>query len=215
MKQDIAKSIAYYTRMCEKYGVLIKLGMEATDKQIIAENPDVAIIATGGKPLIPNIKGVDGERVVTAWDVIQGKRKTGARVLIIGGGSVGCETADLLGEHLHKVTIVEMLTKIGTDVNAAVRYFLFQRLKEYGVKIETGAKVKEFLKDGVVIEKDGKEIQMTGFDSIVLSMGVKPVNILKDKLEGKVPELYTIGDAFAPRQAIDAIREGANTALKL
>lgn len=214
-KQDIARAIAYYIHTGEKYGVHFNLGIEATATKILAEKPDAVVLATGGEPLVPRIKGINGGRVVTALEVIQGKKQAGTKVLIVGGSTVGCETADLLGEHQHQVTIVEMLPEIATDVPLSARYFLLQRLKEYGVQVETGATVKEFLKDGVIAERDGQQIHLAGFDTIVLAMGIKAVNTLKKKLEGKISELYVIGDAVTPRKATDAIEEGARVAVRL
>jgi 2,4-dienoyl-CoA reductase-like NADH-dependent reductase (Old Yellow Enzyme family)/NADPH-dependent glutamate synthase beta subunit-like oxidoreductase len=214
-KQELARAISYYIQMCKKFNVSFKLGVEATEKQILAEKPDVVIIATGGKPYIPDIKGVTGDRVVTAWDILDGKKQAGSKVLIVGGGMVGCETADFLGEHLHNITLVEALPEIAKDVPLYTRTFLMQRLQEYGVKIETKAPVVEFLDDGIIINKGGKKSRLEGFDTIVLAMGAKPVNGLKAKLEKKAPELYVIGDALEPRQAIEAIEEGARVALKI
>jgi 2,4-dienoyl-CoA reductase-like NADH-dependent reductase (Old Yellow Enzyme family)/thioredoxin reductase len=214
-KQDIAKAIGYYIYLGKKYGVHFNLGTEVTADRILAEKADAVILATGGEPLIPNIKGINGKRIATAPEILQGIVQAGDRVLIIGGGMVGCETADFLGEHMHQVTIVEMLPEIASDVPSAARYFLMQRLKEYGVRIETETTVREFLDDGVIIDRDGKENQLIGFDTIVLAMGVKSVNTLKAKLEGKIPELHVIGDALLVRKAIDAIEEGARVAVEL
>ena len=214
-KQEIARAINYYVNMCKKYNVLLKPGVEATAEIILAEKPDVVILATGGEPFIPDLKGVTGDRVVTAWDILEGKKQAGNKVLIVGGGMVGCETADFLGEHMHNVTIVEMLESIAGDVPLYTREFLKERLKDYGVKIETEASVVEFLDNGVIIKKGGKESRLEGFDTIVLAMGTKPVDDLKDKLENKVPQLYVIGDALKPRQAIEAIEEGARVALRI
>ena len=214
-KQEIARAVSYYIHMCQKHGVLFKMGVTATLDQILAEKPDAIIIATGGEPFIPDIDGVKGVRVVTAWDILEGKKQAGNRVLIVGGGMVGCEVADFLGEHFHNVTLIEMLPEIAQDVPLYVRYFLMERLMDYGVKIETETSVVKFLDDGAVVNKAGKESKLDGFDTIVLAMGTKSVNNLKGNLERRVPELYIIGDALAPRQAIDAIEEGARIALKL
>jgi thioredoxin reductase len=81
--------------------------------------------------------------------------------------------------------------------------------------VYTNTKVIEFLTDGVKAEKDGKEISLTGFDTIIIAVGAKSVNNLKQELDGKVPELYVIGDALEPRKAIEAIEEGASVAIKL
>jgi pyruvate/2-oxoglutarate dehydrogenase complex dihydrolipoamide dehydrogenase (E3) component len=201
--------------MCKKHGVYFKTGTEATAKQIVAEKPDAVIIATGSEPIIPDISGVNGERVATAWDILEGKKQAGNKVLIVGGGMVGCEVADFLGEHLHSVTLIEMLPEIAEDVPPAVGYFLMQRLKEYGVQIETETSVIEFLEDGAIVSKNGKKSKLKGFDTIVLALGTKSVNHLKEQLVKKISELYVIGDAVTPRQAIDAIEEGARVAVKL
>ncbi len=214
-KQELARAIAYYIHMCKKYKVSFKLGVEASAKMILAEKPDVVIIATGGKPLIPDIKGATGDRVVTAWDILDGKKQAGIKVLVVGGGMVGCEVADYLAERLHNVTIVEMLPEIALDVPLHTKIFMMKRFGEHRVRIETGASVVEFLDDGIIVKKDGKKARLEGFDTIVLAMGTKPVNALKGKLEKKVGKLYVIGDALEPRKAIDAIEEGVRIALKI
>jgi len=214
-KQGISKAINYYVHQCEKYGVRFKLGVEATVEQILAEKPDSIVLATGGEPVISNIKGIAETNIVTAMDIIGGKKAAGIKVLIVGGGMIGSETADFLGEHLHRVTIVEMLPEIAMDVPLPIRYFLLERLKAYGVQIETGMTVKEFLPDGVIGEKNGQPMRLTGFNTIVLAMGGRSVNPLKEKLNGKVRELYVIGDASTPRKAIDAIEEGARIGVKI
>ncbi|GLI20053.1 oxidoreductase [Tepidanaerobacter syntrophicus] len=214
-KQDILKALRYYITMGKKYGVEYKMGVEATEELILEENPDAVILATGGVPLMPNIKGIDNPKFVKAIDVLEGKKEVGMNVLVVGGGMVGVETADFLGEHLHKVTIVEMLPEIAKDEQDAVKYFLLKRLNEYGVKAITGATVKEFLDDGVVCERDGKEEKIAGFDTVILAMGAKAYNPLEEKIKGKVPELYVIGDAVKARKAVEAIEEGARAAVKI
>ncbi|MDD2496899.1 MAG: FAD-dependent oxidoreductase, partial [Desulfitobacteriaceae bacterium] len=154
-------------------------------------------------------------QIITSKDVLLGLKDPCTKVLIIGGGLVGSETADLLGEHGHEVTIVEMLPEIAQDVQESVRYFLFRRLKEHKLTVHTNTTVKEFLYDGIKAEKDGQEISLTDYDTIVLAVGSTPVNNLKSELEGKVPEIHMIGDASEPRKAIDAIEEGAAIAIKI
>ncbi len=214
-KQDVARAIGYYIRMCKKHGVTFKMATEATAEEILSQKPEAVIIATGGEALIPDIPGVGGDRVTTAASILEGKREAGLNVLVVGGGMVGCEVADFLGEHLHRVTLLEMLPEIGQDVPFPTAYFLFRRLKEYGVRIETETTVVELLEDGATVSKGGKRSRLIGFDTIVLAMGARPVNALKGQLERRVPELHVIGDALAARQAIDAIEEGAKIALRM
>lgn len=214
-KQELTKSLAHLVHMCEKHGVRFKLKTEATPEGILAEKPEVVVLATGAEPSVPNLKGIDGPKVVTAWDVLDGKVVVGATALVVGGGVVGAETADFLGEHGHRVTIVEMLPEIAGDVEAAPRYFLLERLNAYGVRVETGTVVEEFLEDGVLVRKDGQELRLTGFDTIILAMGATSVDVLQSGLKGRVSELHIIGDAAKPRKALEAIEEGARVALKL
>jgi 2,4-dienoyl-CoA reductase-like NADH-dependent reductase (Old Yellow Enzyme family)/thioredoxin reductase len=214
-KQDIARALSYYIHMGKKHGVYFKMGTEVTARQIIAQKPDAVIIATGSEPIIPDIRGIKGNRVATALDILEGKKQPGNRVLIVGGGMVGCEVADFLGEHLHRVTLIEMLSEIAMDVPLAAGYFLRRRLKEYGVQIETKTSVIEFLEDGALVKMGGKESRLEGFDTIVLALGTQSVNNLKGQLEKKISELYVIGDALAPRLAINAIEEGARIALEI
>ncbi|HSW41783.1 MAG TPA: FAD-dependent oxidoreductase [Patescibacteria group bacterium] len=214
-KQELAKGIAYWVHMAEKHGVEFKYGTEATPETLLATKPDTVIVATGAEPLIPDLKGVGGSNVVTAWDVLRGRQPAGAKVLVVGGGMVGCEAADYLAQHGRKVTVLEMLPEVALDVEGVPRSFLLERLQAGGVCVKTETKVKEITADGVVVVKDGAEAKMGGFDTVVLAMGAKPVNALKEALAGKVPEVHVLGDAVTPRKAIDAVEEGARVALNL
>ena len=214
-KHEIAKAIVYFKRMCDVHGVDIKLNTEATEETILADSPDAVIIATGGAPLIPDIEGVENDRVVTAAEILSGSVIPGRKTLVVGGGMVGCETADFLGEQLRDVTIVELLDDVATEEPMQVRPFLMERLSGYGVKILTGTRVLKFTGDGVIAARDGSEITVDGFDTIVLAIGTRSVNTLEATLSGKVPELYVIGDALQARQALQAVEEGAGTALAI
>lgn len=176
----------------------------------------MVVLATGGIPLLPDIKGIDNPKFAKAVDVLDGKTDLGEKVLVVGGGMVGAETADFIGEHGRKVTIIEMESELAKDMPDGPRLYLMERLKEYGVSCLTGAVVKEFLDDGVVYLKDGREEKIAGFDSIVLALGTKSYNPLEEKLKGRVDaELYVIGDAVKARKAIQAIEEGARIAVTI
>ncbi len=214
-KQDIARAIQYFVHMCRKYGVHFKLGREATVDSIAEEKPDAVIIASGSTPLIPNIPGVYRGEVTTAWEILEGRKQAGKKVLVIGGGQVGCEVSDFLGEHLHSVTIIEMQPEIAIDIPPSVGYFLKQRLEEYGVQVYTENTVMEFVEGGVVAASPKGSSRIDGFDTVVLAMGTKSEKGLKDRLEGKIRELFVIGDSVEPRKAMDAIEEGARVALSI
>jgi len=214
-KQEFAKAIQYLSIQVKKAGARVEMGKEATPQLVNELKPDVVIVATGGSPLIPtDIPGIDRPIVVTAHDVLWGKSTTGDKVVIIGGGEVGCETADYVGERgARQITIVEMLEDVALDMLPWSKEFLMERLNGYGVNILTSAKVKEVLDDGVAFSRNGKEESIRGVNNVILAMGVKPVDDLSDKIKGTVAEVHVIGDAKAPRKAIDAIHEAYELAL--
>lgn len=222
-KQDITKWVIYLSTQLKKNGVKVELNKEATPEAIEKLKPDVVVVATGGKPLIPPIPGVNGKKVVTAVDVLSGKVGIGrGNVLVIGGGMVGCEVADWLAcECLdqtiggNRVTIIEMLKDIGLDEIPQVRMLLIPRLKEKGVTWITSAPVKEIREDGITYTKDGKEETIRDLDFIVLACGCRSVDDLSEQIKDKVPEVYVIGDAKKARKALDAIHEGSELAREI
>ena len=222
-KQELSKWVIYLSTQVKKAGVEIKLNTEVTPELVAKMKPDVVIVATGGEPLIPPIPGVNGPKVIPGTAVLQGKVAIArGKVLIIGGGMVGCELADALANPGYdqtagslEVTIVEMLRDIGLDIIPQTRMLLVPRLKEKGVKVITSATVKEILEDGVVIIRDGKEETIRGMDHILLACGARSVDTLSERIKDLVTEVYVIGDAKKPRKALEAIAEAAEIAREI
>jgi NADPH-dependent 2,4-dienoyl-CoA reductase/sulfur reductase-like enzyme len=210
-KQEILPYIKYQMRQLGKAGVKVKLSTGATATEIEKLKPDAVIIATGSTPLVPQISGVDGKNVVSARDVLMFKTITGKKVLIAGGGMVGCETADLLASYGRKVTVVEMLPEIASDMVPGPKYHLLKRLDEQKVKIITSCSIERITADGAVVKRDGVEETISGMDTIVLALGVVADNALAKQIEGKIKEIYVIGDAEKPGNATEAIAAGAKT----
>jgi 2,4-dienoyl-CoA reductase-like NADH-dependent reductase (Old Yellow Enzyme family)/thioredoxin reductase len=208
-RQDNAMAVSWLSRQVEKNGVRVMLGKEVTPELIKEQRPDVVVIASGAVPIVPDIPGIDRPNVVTALDVLAGKIKVSGKVVIVGGGLVGCETADFLGERGVNGTIIEALSEIAVDCPMTSKVLLLKRLSRYGVTIFTSASLKEILDEGVVIKKDGKEEIIRGMDYIVLAMGMKPVENLSSQIKNKVAEVHIIGDAKEPRKVLHAISEGA------
>ncbi|HLV10505.1 MAG TPA: FAD-dependent oxidoreductase, partial [Halanaerobiales bacterium] len=196
--------------------VEVHLNQELNREKILEKDPDCVVIATGARPLYPDIEGLgNNQKVVPAIDVLEGKVTTGHSVLIVGGGQTGSETADYLVDIGRKVTLVEMLSEIARDVEDPIRLFLLDRLKSYGTDIYTNCQVKKFTDDGIIAELEGKEVELSGFDNIVLALGVEPINHLKSELENTGKEIYIIGDAAEPGRAGKAIEDGARLALRI
>ena len=215
-KQSYTKAIKYFLTMCRKYGVDIRFNTEVTTEMIAAEKPDEVVLATGATPVAPPIPGLEKVKWVHAIDVLLGKAKYGDKCLVIGGGLVGCETADFLGEQEKDVTIMEMSDEIAEEEQAALKYFLFNRYKMRGTKIITEARVTEFIKRGVIYEDaDGELITLKGYDTVVLALGSKPYNPLEEPLKEMGYQPHLIGDVIKTRKALQAIYEGTKLALDI
>lgn len=197
----------------QRLGVETRLGSELTPEVVRELSPDVVIVATGSAPLLPDIPGTERDNVVTAQDVLSGAQ-VGARVVVIGGGLVGCETADYLAQLGKDVTIVEMLRHTAQDISPAARYFLRRRLRERNVKILTSTPVKAITDVGVVITSDGEERTLEPVDTVVLATGARSVNDL-EAVKELVPEVYVIGDAASPGKMLQAVQQAAEVARSL
>ncbi|MDI3481206.1 MAG: hypothetical protein PWQ97_861 [Tepidanaerobacteraceae bacterium] len=213
-KGEVTTFIAWQKRQLNKCGVNIHLNTELTAEIVDEQKPDVVIIATGSKPIIPNIPGIDGRNVVTAHDVLSGIVDPGHKVIIVGGGMIGSETANHLANHGKEVVIVEMLPQIAKDEEASVRQYLLRDLEEKKVVVYTNATVKEIGDDEITVERDGKKEKIGPADTIVLAVGVKPVNNLITGLQGKVDKIVSVGDAYEARKALEAIEEGYKAGLE-
>lgn len=217
-KHDVARGIKYMVTMCRKYGVDIRMNTEASADMLTGY--DCVVLATGGTPLVPNIPGINGENIYKAVDIFTGnlpnKLMPRGKMLVIGGGIVGLEIADFMGERDNKITVVEMADTVGAAYDFRVTRIMMPRLlNDYGVEIRTGTKVKEFTADGAICQCKGEELVLSGYDAIILAMGAKSYNPLQAELEGKVPELHVIGDARKPAMALDAIEEAVFLANEL
>lgn len=214
-KQEIIPAIKYFARAMEKGGVKVVLGQEATASLVGKLKPEAVVVATGGTPLVPNMPGAGGENMVTAWDVLAGKAATGKKVVVAGGGVVGCETAEFLAEYGKEVTIVEMLPELASDAIIGRKDLLTRHLAELGVNGITSATIKAFTADGMTVTRNGKEEVIGGMETIVLAMGVAPARQLAEEIKDKVSELYVIGDAENPATAFEAFAAGAEVGRKI
>jgi len=205
-KQDLKWLRDYYHTQLRKLSVRIELGEEVTPKLIEELKPDVVIVATGSKPIVPDITGIEKDKVVTAIDLLLGKKEAGENVIVVGGGLVGCETAVYLAGKGKRVTIVEMLERIAPDVFEANRQYLFKALAENGVCVLTDANLGRITDEGAVIFNKRRRYQAElKADTVVLAVGLKPEKGLARALEGKVAEIHCIGDCQEPRKIMDAV----------
>ncbi len=200
--------LTYLVAQIRKLGVKIELGEEVTPSLVKAINPDAVILATGARPLVPRIAGIQEEKVVTAQDVLSGRVKAGDRVAIVGGGLVGLDTADFLGEKGKKVTVLEMLPEVGRGIPARIKPYFMRWLDEERVTLLTSVKIEE-IKDRRIefTDVEGKR-QTLEVDTVVFAAGSTPNNELFNALQGKVPEIHLAGDCAEPRNIMSAIHDG-------
>lgn len=215
-KGDITNMVRSYIAKCEACGVSLITGKAVTAKDIEAEKPDAVILATGSNPLILPIPGIEDTGVVHAGDLLDGKIAAGKKVLVVGGGMVGCEVADFLGELGHEVSVIELRDQLGPDVIAEHRKFLMKDFENYHIQGVTGATVTQFFTDGVSYAlKDGTEGRLSGFDTVVLAMGYRNNDPLSEEVKALVKETYVIGDAVKARKALDATEEALQAAMQI
>ncbi len=205
----------YLIGRIQRLGIELELDRKITLSDVEEKNPDAVVIATGATELIPSIPGVDQGNVITSREVLQGYDNIKKRVLVIGGGAVGLEIAELLVEKGKDVTVVEMLNKIGQGMGATVRWNLINRLRKKGIKIFSSTQVNEISHHGIIVTTEGHKEAWTGFDNIVLAVGMTSRSELVDEIKEKVKEVYVIGDAVAPRRGVDAMREAAEVGRRI
>jgi 2,4-dienoyl-CoA reductase-like NADH-dependent reductase (Old Yellow Enzyme family)/thioredoxin reductase len=212
-KEEYSAVREFLVREMKREKVSVTLNEEVNAEKILRDKPDVVILATGSLPLIPEIPGIHGKNVVTAWDVLEGK-KVGKEVMVAGGGLVGVETALFLSKEGKKVTLVEMLDEIAQDAGPLNRARLKEELKETEIEVKCNTKLVRVHEKGVTVEGEKGPYEIPA-ETIVLALGATSQNALLQNLEGKVPEVYSVGDCVSPRKMIDAIHEGFEVGSKI
>jgi 2,4-dienoyl-CoA reductase-like NADH-dependent reductase (Old Yellow Enzyme family)/thioredoxin reductase len=216
-KDEFFGVIRFYQEALDRSQIDLRLGVMADDRMILAENPEAIVIATGAVPLVPDLPGVDNPSVVAAHDVLADKAKVGDQVVILGGGNIGLETAHLLLHQGRQVTVIEMGQQIGLDLGPARRFLLMRRLRELKLRRLIRCKVRRIHPDRIsyiMEDRDGQRYhrELTGLDTIVNAMGVRPLDDLALKLEGKHDHVFLVGDALNPGKILHATSEAARAA---
>ena len=214
-KGDIFPWIDSLIGQVEKTGVKVELNTDATTEIVIRKKPDAVVIAAGATPAMPDMPGIDRSNVVTAQDVLSGKAKVGQNVVIIGGGMVGCETGHYLAEQGKTVTITEILKRMANDMFYMARRRLMDGLRSKKVTLLTSATCEEIGEGSVLVTTtDGKRATIPA-DTIIIAVGYKANDRLRKALEGKVSEIYCIGNSSEPRRILEATSEGYKIGLAL
>lgn len=197
-------------------GVHLCMGQTRTAEQLKDAGFEAVINAVGAHSAAPRIPGIDSVNVADAWKILAGEQQVYGTVAVIGGGMVGCETAEYLAARGCKVSVIEMMDKIAAGESVTILPTLLENYKTYGVEQYPSHKVKEFRMDAVVCEnKDGAEVTIP-CDYIVLAMGARSNEFDAAALEAANIPVYSIGDAAGKAADIsNAIRTGYDTACQL
>ncbi|MCL6560561.1 MAG: FAD-dependent oxidoreductase, partial [Firmicutes bacterium] len=237
-KEEFLGAVKSLKNRLEASGVKIRLGTPLTPETVERERPDLLVVATGARPAGINVNGAQRRNVVNAWDVLNGTvPDIGKRVVIIGGGATGCETAlyvaglgvpssetftflvyhsaddfDRLRKLLYntgrKITVVEIMERMAHNVGRSTRWSLLKSLKLMGVEFRTKTKVLSIEESAVVVESEAG-VESIPADTVILAVGSKPADDLARNVRlDKTKVFITIGDAKEPRKITDAVREG-------
>lgn len=201
----------------KELGVEIRLNASPTIKDLEELNPYAVFLATGAESIVPNIPGINKENVYTVIDVLEEKIKiSNSNVVVIGSGLTGLETAEYIADKGNKVTVIEMLDKIGGDAYASNLYDVTSRLKKYGVEFLTSTKLIGIEDENIKVESTiNGEVSTIKADNVILSLGVRSRRELLDELEEHFSIVKVVGDTYKPGRIANAIHTGFEKAYVL
>jgi 2,4-dienoyl-CoA reductase-like NADH-dependent reductase (Old Yellow Enzyme family)/thioredoxin reductase len=214
-KGEMSEALRYLKHSLTKSQVQVRLGHKAEVPDILDFNPDTVIVATGSRPGRLNIPVKDTHIVTDVRSVYEKKLPPGQKIVIIGGGDTGCETADWLAAKEREVTVVEILPDVLCRMKKIPQQSLLSRLSDKNVTILTEIEITSIHQNKVHLKKkDGEEIVLEA-DQVIVSICPEPENSLLETLKGKVKQLVGVGDAVCPGNLGSALRGGTEGALKI
>ncbi|MBN1833671.1 MAG: FAD-dependent oxidoreductase [Deltaproteobacteria bacterium] len=206
-KKDLFQFIATKTILMKKTGVDVRMNTEVTPELVEDMKPDVLIIAVGAEPIIPPLPGIDSPKVIIANDLPDKYDMLGAKVAVLGGGLVGCETAVHLAQEGKDVTLIEMLHELCPDANPRYRPLLLDQLERL-VTCKTETRGIRITEEGLVCsDQDGNESVLEA-DTVICAVGQKPLRTVAEKLRICAPEVIEIGDCVKSGHVTDAVFRG-------
>lgn len=212
-KEELRRALLDLEHTVRKAGVTLRLGEEAFQEQLLEEHPDTVIVAVGARSAVPPIPGRELPHVRDAWKVLDGKEQVYGRVAVIGGGMVGCETAEYLAEKGCKVSVVEMMDKIAAGESVTVLPTLMANYEKYGVEQYPSHKV-ERIETGKLVCKNGNDESVEiPCDYVVMAVGASSVAFPAELLEQAGIRVVRVGDCAGKAADIDnAVKTGYDAA---
>lgn len=214
-KEEMSEVVHYLKRSLDKSKVRVRVGHQADLTEIIALAPDLVVVATGSRSKRPPVPGIGSDLVTNARQVYESRSVAGPKIVIIGGGDIGCETADWLAGPERKVTVVEILPKVLTGMKKIPRERLLSRLSEKGITIFTETQTTS-IKENIVHlrKKDGEELSIEA-DKVIVAIRPEPEDSLFQALKDKMKQVIAVGDAASPGNIGSALRSATEAALKI
>jgi 2,4-dienoyl-CoA reductase-like NADH-dependent reductase (Old Yellow Enzyme family)/thioredoxin reductase len=214
-KYDLDAFLEYQISMVESSGVTVKLGVTATPEMVAGMGADVIFAAVGSDPLIPPIPVADGAHVVTAEECFANTEDIGRRVIVIGGGEVGCETALYLTEICGRdVSILEMREGLALDACYAPHLALNDRVPKHA-KVFTSAKCNGVSEASVsYLDAEGVE-HFVPADTVILSAGMRARKDLAESFRDCAPLFFRLGDCMTPKNIRVCTRSAFDAVLQL
>lgn len=246
-RYDIRYIGQWLERTCRALGVEFVLSQTATTENILeavkTQGFDRVVLACGSNSIMPKIPIEEGAYVVQAWDVLEGKAEVGKEIVVIGGGAVGVETAEYIGEigtlsaeelrfmmifdaephdklkyllnhGSKKVSIVEMQPRLAPDINPSCRWSIMTRVRQLGIEMYNSSTVTAIKKNGVCISNEDGE-HFVPADTMVIAVGARPNNDMLEELKKHVEKVDTIGDATTVAKIPEAIGAGYRLAASI
>ncbi len=222
-RRNLRDHAAYFDGLLKRLGVQLMLGSRVSAEELIELAPDAVVVATGSKPFIPDVPGIDRAHVSMALDILEGHATVTGNVLVVGGLDghlAGPTLAEFLADSLAatgaSVTFTSEHINFAPGAEDGTRLMLLQRLRQKGVTIAQGHRLTEVTEDGAIIEETFARHSTTlPATSVVLACGMTPDDSLANELRGRVPEVHVIGDALAPRRMMHATLDGARVGAAL
>jgi 2,4-dienoyl-CoA reductase-like NADH-dependent reductase (Old Yellow Enzyme family)/thioredoxin reductase len=214
-KEEMSEALRYLKHSLAKSQVKVRLGRQAEVSDIMDFGPDVVIVATGSRPTLLNIPGIDSDMVTDVRSVYEKNVTPAQKIVIIGGGDTGCETADWLAAPGREITVVEVMSQVLCRMKKIPSQRLLSRLANKGVTILTETEPTSIDKNSLHLKrKDGQEVVLEA-DQVICSICPEPENALLTALEGKVEHVVGVGDAVCPGNLGSALRSGTEAALRI
>ena len=205
----------YLIRQVKKLGVAIEMEKEATAEVVLDFSPDALVLATGGIPFVPDIPGLSEADSFESMSFLRKETSPGKRVLVIGGGLVGCEIAEMLADEGKAVTLIDILPEIACAIGPSLRCSCLDRLESKKVAMMPNIKIDRLEKHRAVLRTESGEMKTIEFDTILLATGFTPDTRLYDQLRHRIANIHRVGDCIEARSIREAVAEGYRAGISI